>query len=69
MAFIPHGNLYQLRTKLAYPVGSSFVVNGPDMFGYVVKHIETNESGTLHLVRGTGKVQARVNSRGMLEVI
>lgn len=49
------GNLYQLRTATKIPIGRYFFVDGPfDKHGYVVKHVETNKDGTLHLVRGTG---------------
>jgi hypothetical protein len=49
------GNLYQLRDICKFPIGSYFFVDGPyDKHGYVLKHIDTNKEGTLHLIRGTG---------------
>lgn len=54
------GNMYQLRFRTKQPIGSSVTVNGPyDMFGYVLSHEDTNEHGTLHLIRGTGNQELR----------
>ena len=48
------GNLYQLRFRTKYPIGSNIEVNGPyDRRGIVIDILDTNENGTLHLIRGT----------------
>ena len=48
-------NMYQFRSKRKVPPGQYFPVDGPhDTHGYVISHKDTNEEGTLHLVRGTG---------------
>jgi hypothetical protein len=59
------GNLYQLRARYKVPVGQYFPVDGPhDTHGYVVSHKDTNEHGTLHLVRGTGNnADGRISPR------
>lgn len=54
------GNLYQLRFKYKIPVGRNVDIDGPhDRYGYVVAIKDTNEHGTLHLIRGTGHRQER----------
>ena len=59
------GNLYQLRFKYKIPVGRNVDIDGPrdvipyDRYGYVVAIKDTNEHGTLHLIRGTGHRQKR----------
>jgi hypothetical protein len=67
---IPYGALYQLRFKIKHPVGSCVNI-GPvnDHYGYVISHKDTNTGGTLHLIRGTGDVQCRVNSKGELTTL
>lgn len=47
------GQLYQLRAKRPLSPGAYVEVNGPyDTFGKVMKVLDTNAEGTLHLIRG-----------------
>ena len=61
MSEIPHGSLYQMRYKTKKPKGEC-VDLGPinDRFGYVVSYVSEDDTGTLHLIRGTGSIPARV---------
>ena len=50
-------NLYQLRSKNRFNVGHYFYIDGPhDTHGIVRAVKDTNDQGTLYLVRGTGRL-------------
>jgi hypothetical protein len=50
------GALYQLRAKAYLHQGEAVAVNAPyDHYGYIVSIMDTNDRGTLYLIRGTGR--------------
>jgi hypothetical protein len=48
-------NLYQFRTRTGLTVHSGVQLDGPhDKYGYVIAAKDTNDKGTLFMIRGTG---------------
>ena len=49
------GCMYQLRTNEHLPVGLCVLIGGPhDRFGQILREKDTNNRGTLYLIRGIG---------------